>query len=530
VNYSDVKKVTFLGIGGKGAFYIAKYFLLLGTEVQGFDLKKSQRTEELEKLGAQINYNNPKEDDTLDGDFVVYSNDLPQKIQKEIKERYSDKDFLEVGSLYHQVLRDFEDDSMSIQEKDIFNKSEIAPLYSIDTSKMKYIGITGTDGKTTSCTMVYHLLKDHGFKPALITTVSAKIGEEEIDVGLHTTTPTSQELYDLIKKAEEADCTHIIIESTSHGLEQGRLAGLQFDIVGYTNISNEHLDYHKSWEGYVEAKSRLITDHLKEDGEVILNMDDRSYSKLRNLNPDHLTYSIENNADIFAKEIKESIDGLKFDTQYLEKKIEVFLPILGKYNVSNFLLASLIAEKLGVSLEKCSEYIKSFETVQGRMEVVQKDPFYVIVDYAHTPNAIKNALESARELQKNGKLIHVFGCAGHRDFYKRPEMGKISNELADVTILTAEDPRMEILSEINDSIEEGWRENDNGRKELIRFDDVSENVENRRDAIRKALEIANPGDIVIITGKAHEMSLCFGQEEYPWNDIEETEKLLSSNL
>ena len=182
-------------------------------------------------------------------------------------------------------------------------------------------------------------------------------------------------------------------------------------------------------------------------------------------------------------------------------------------------------------MKEVVEDISSFETVKGRMEILQEKPFFVIVDYAHTPNGVKNALESARELVKNGKLIHVFGCAGHRDFYKRPEMGGISNDIADVTILTAEDPRLEDLSEINDSIQKGWEENNkkiiDSQKTLYRFDDVEDNVKNRSDAISKALELAKDGDVVIITGKAHEMSLCFGQTEYPWNDIEETKKLIS---
>ena len=161
------------------------------------------------------------------------------------------------------------------------------------------------------------------------------------------------------------------------------------------------------------------------------------------------------------------------------------------------------------------------------MEILKNEPYTVIVDYAHTSNATEKALTSARKLVKNdGRLIHVFGCAGHRDFYKRPDMGKISNELSDVTILTAEDPRQEKLSDINDAIEKGWRMGSNKEGQLFRFDYMERDVEVRRDAIKKAFEIVKPGDVIIVTGKAHENSLCFGQTEYPWNDIEEVKKLL----
>jgi UDP-N-acetylmuramoyl-L-alanyl-D-glutamate--2,6-diaminopimelate ligase len=286
------------------------------------------------------------------------------------------------------------------------------------------------------------------------------------------------------------------------------------------------MDYHRTWENYATAKSLIITKHLKEDGVVILNADDKSYNFLKDLNADHLSYSIKSPTDLYAKYISEKEDGLRFEICHGEDCIDVFMPILGKYNISNFLAAAGVSINLGLPLEQISETVKDFVTVKGRMEILQRKPFWVIVDYAHTPNAIKEALESARNLLGDtGRIIHVFGSAGHRDFYKRPMMGAMSNEYADITILTAEDSRLESLEEINDSIEKGWR--DNGKEgELIRFDYTDKDVEVRRDAIKKALEIALPGDMVIITGKAHETSLCFGQTEYPWNDIEETKTLL----
>jgi len=517
-DYKDIGSYTILGIGGKGAYYVAKYLLLKGCEIKGYDLRKSEKTDELESLGIDIVYENPKNGERFDTDGYIYSNDLPQRLQSEIFAANNNVPKFEVGEIYHMILDDYESQKLSDVEIKAFKDSNIAPLYQIDYSKMKYIAVTGTDGKTTTCTMIYHLLKEHGFKPALITTVSAKIGNENIDTGFHTTTPTSQELYSLLQKAEKSNCTHMILETTSHGLSQGRIMGLKFDAIAYTNITEEHLDYHKSWENLAKAKSLLLTRHAKRDCIVGLNIDDsRSYEYLSPLHS-HLTYSQLETADLYASEISESEKGIYFK---VDSK-DFFIPILGKYNISNFLAASIVVKNLeNMSMEDIGKYISSFKTITGRMEVIQKDPFFVIVDYAHTPNALENALKSAKEMTK-GRLIHVFGCAGHRDYFKRPQMGRISGEIADITILTAEDPRLESLKDINDEIAKGYK-----GKELIRFDDESMNVKNRRDAIHRAIQIANEGDTVIITGKAHESSLCFGQTEYIWNDIEEVKKLLN---
>ena len=529
MDYSNIKKISILGIGGKGAYYIARFLSLLGVEIIGYDLKKNENTEKLEELGVVINYRNPNVGEHLSGDFYLYSNDLPQEIQAVIFKDNKDIVGYEVGHFYHQITNDYESDNMNDAVKEAFLKSNIAPLYFVDQSKIKYIGVTGTDGKTSTCTMVYHILKEAGYKPALITTVSCIIDDKELDTGfLHTTTPSSQEIAEIIKIAEKENCTHIIVESTSHGLEQGRLAGLEFDEVGFTNITSEHLDYHKTWENYCNAKSLLISNHLKPGGITVLNKDDKSFDILLNIATNYLTYSRCVNADLRSENIEETDSELIFTLFSKPEKYEVRISILGEYNVSNFMCATLLCMQEGVSVENCVKYISTFSTVAGRMQVLQEAPFKVIIDYAHTPNALFEVLSSLNKHKTGGRIINVFGTAGHRDFYKRPMMGKISNELADVTILTAEDPRLEKLSDINDQIEKGWREGNNKNGTLIRFDDVSKNVENRRAAIKKALEIAQPNDMVIITGKAHEKSLCFGQTEYPWNDIDETKLMLSS--
>jgi UDP-N-acetylmuramoyl-L-alanyl-D-glutamate--2,6-diaminopimelate ligase len=526
MNRYEVKRVAIVGIGGSGAYYIAKFLLLCGVDVIGFDLKSTSKTEELEELGAEITYSNPKEG-FEDISYFVYTHNMPEKEIKKLMEMNSDIDAYEVGEMYKNIIGDFEDDLLSESQQKAFHKSNLAPLYSLNFKDIRLIGITGTDGKTTSCSMVYHILKNNGFNPALISTVSARIGDREIDTGFHTTTPTSQELFNLFNQAIDAGCTHIVVEVTSHGLEQGRVAGIKFDSIGYTNVTNEHLDYHKTYERYLEAKSLLIREHSKPNSVILLNMDDKSYDYLDSISLGRsMEYGIENKeADIYATDINDK-DGLKFKLNTKTDTFNVHIPIYGKYNVSNFLLACGICMNEGVEVEDIVESIKTFESVTGRMDLIQEKPFKVFVDFAHTPNATLNALESVKEITE-GRVIHVFGCAGLRDTTKRYEMGRISNQLADITILTAEDPRTENLKEINDEIERGWRDGE-GEGELIRFDYDDRDVKVRTEAIEKAIELAKDDDTVIITGKAHEQSLCFGDTEYNWNDIDEVRKLLNS--
>lgn len=527
MKHSDLKSVTILGVGGAGSFFLAKYFLLLGVDVRGFDIKESDITKDLESMGAKMQYRNPNEGEKFDSDLLIYSADLPKPMQESVFSSNPSIEKYEAGEFYHLLVKEFEEKKLNKKEIGAFLKSEIAPLFNVDLNKMRYIAVTGTDGKTTTCTMIYHILKSCGLKPALITTVAAYIGDEQIDTGFHTTTPTSQNLYELIKRAEQENCSHIIIETTSHGLQQGRLAGLKFDNIGYTNITSEHMDYHKTWERYCHAKSLLITEHIKDGGSVTLNRDDASFKLLSSFTSVYSDYSISQKAEITASDIVEETEGISFKVNGKE----AFLPMLGKYNVSNFLCAVSICLKEGISLEGCIESMKNFTPVIGRMEILQRSPFVVIVDFAHTTNALRNALESAKRLkEKDCKLIHIFGCAGQRDTTKRYEMGKVSNMYADISILTAEDPRLESLKEINDEIARGWEDGENKKAILIRFDDDSKNVKVRRDALKKAFEVAKVGDVIIATGKAHENSQCFGQKEYEWNDIIEVKKILQKHF
>lgn len=584
--YEKVKKISCIGIGGSGLYYIAKFFLLLRKEVNGFDIKESERTKELKQLGAKIRYENPKDPFSSDTDMYIYSKQLPNEDLSLLERNNPSIKGWEVGELYEHLVELYEQKQLSEDENQAFINSDIAPLFNLDLSKMKYIGVTGTDGKTTTCTMTYHLLKSLGYKPGMISTVSVKIGDREIETGFHTTTPPAQDIYKFLKMMEDEGCTHAIIESTSHGLSMGRLAGIKFDAVAYTNITEEHLDYHKTWENLVDAKGRLITSHSKNSTIAILNADDeRAYNLLKNkaekVNIKTLPYSIHgkpsvlssnsivsNNGSIVFELSVDKLNNILPDKHIQSIKVNATLPILGVYNVSNFLAAfGLVVTTVDMTDEsvplKILDAIANFQTVKGRMEEVSstepdskkdkhcnksKPQVKVIVDFAHTPNALFQALFSAQKLVPRGnRLISVFGCAGKRDESKREKMGAIARNLADITIITAEDPRTESLKSINDKIESGWKNPLPILKKLIantpeltetmhtirgqeiyRFDDDEHNVKVRQDAINLAIDMAKPGDIVLITGKAHEQSLCFGVVEYPWSDFEAVKNALSN--
>lgn len=522
------KNVVCVGIGGGALYYIAKYFLFLGASIRGFDISKTEKTIELETLGAEITYHNPEEP-LRNIDLLIYSNALPNKLIAQLTDQYPNT--ISVDEFYEDLLTKYEADELTAAQVEAIKQANVAPLYELDTSKVTLIGVTGTDGKTTTTEMLYSILTAAGFKVGLVNTIKAKIGEDEIDTGFHVTTPSAQENAKLLKKMLDVGCTHIILECTSQGLKTGRLAGLKFDFAVYTNITAEHLDFHKTLENLIEAKSFLIKKHLKPTGWAILNADNANiFTNLAGQFQNELFYSTvsQDGKFITAANIQETGTSLEFDLVEAGSTVgSITIPMIGLYNVSNALAAISVGLKLGVAVPVIADGLAKLPVVTGRTQVIQREPFYVLVDFAHTPNGLANVLNSVRHLVKQtGKLIVVFGCAGKRDPSKRFPMGETAGKLADITILTAEDPRSESLTQINSEIETGWKATATANKQLIRFDDDSHDVQVRRDAIKIALELAKPGDVVIMCGKAHEKSLCFGNTEYPWNDIDETKKLL----
>ncbi|MHC1739748.1 MAG: UDP-N-acetylmuramoyl-L-alanyl-D-glutamate--2,6-diaminopimelate ligase [Anaerolineaceae bacterium] len=396
-----------------------------------------------------------------------------------------------------------------------------AAFYDHPGRKLTVIGVTGTDGKTTTSNMIYQILKKSGIATGLITTVNAMIGNEVIDTGFHVTTPEAPDVQCYLAKMVDAGMTHVVLETTSHGLAQHRVTGSEYDVAVVTNVTHEHLDYHGSYEAYLAAKASLFESlaktHKKPKGNLrisVLNADDPSYLPLKEKVPGKLiSYSTAGKGNLNAVEIRPHSDSIDFTVQDEKFSVPVHCPIPGDYNVSNCLAAfGATVCALGLDPMVAAEAIAELPVVPGRMERIDcGQPFTAIVDFAHTPNALTVALRTMRVMGK-GRLIAVFGSAGLRDREKRRMMGETSARLADISILTAEDPRTESLDDILSemaaaAIKAGAVEG----KTMYREPD-------RPSAIRRAVAMAQPGDLVAVFGKGHEQSMCFGEIEYPWDD------------
>lgn len=383
---------------------------------------------------------------------------------------------------------------------------------------MRIIGVTGTDGKTTTTIMLANILRKAGRKVGYISTVEAKIGDEVLDVGLHVSTPGPVKNYALLAKMRDEAVEDVVIEATSHGLDQRRLFGIQFDVAVVTNIAPEHLDYHLTLENYMKAKSLIFA----QSKTAVLNADDPQVMTMKTRNLPKRTYGLSNQADVKIEQIESKKGGTTFSLLFTQsmKKLSISLALPGVFNVANAAASAAAADLLNVPATAIQEGLSS-TTVEGRWQILQDKPFTVIVDFAHTPQSFDLVLPLAREqTDKSGRIIHVFGSAAMRDESKRPEMGRLSGELADISIITMEDPRKEPIDRIQHMLISGLQKS--GKKEKqgwLRVDD-------RRQAIRRALKMAKNGDVVIITGKGHEQSMSIGGQELPWSDIEVTNVLL----
>jgi UDP-N-acetylmuramoyl-L-alanyl-D-glutamate--2,6-diaminopimelate ligase len=391
------------------------------------------------------------------------------------------------------------------------------------------VGVTGTDGKTTTASLIHAILLAGGLRAGLISTVSAVIGDEALDTGFHVTTPSALETQAYLARMVAAGLSHCVLEVTSHGLAQHRVTGCEFDVAAVTNITHEHLDYHKTYENYRAAKGQLFaglaTAASKAGGPAktaVLNADDSSAAYLETLLADaprvrRYRYGLMPPADVWAGPVTYSPAGLEFIAHGPDFAIPVKSGLVGAYNVSNCLAAvAVTAAGLGLRPEAVSQGIAGLPGVPGRMERLDLgQAFTAIVDFAHTPNALRRTLETARQMLLAGpgsRLIAVFGSAGLRDVEKRRLMAETAAQLADISILTAEDPRTESLAAILAMMADGARRH--GGVEGQTF----YRVPDRRAALRLAVRLARPGDIVLACGKGHEQSMAFGTVEYPWDD------------
>jgi UDP-N-acetylmuramoyl-L-alanyl-D-glutamate--2,6-diaminopimelate ligase len=396
-----------------------------------------------------------------------------------------------------------------------------AVFYGFPARRLNVIGVTGTDGKTTTANLIYQILLSAGCRAGIISTVNATIGQEVLDTGFHVTTPEAPDIQHYLARMVSAGLTHVVLEATSHGLAQERATACEFDIAVITNITHEHLDFHGSYSAYRESKARLFTSLQATANKAygnprlaVLNRDDASFDFLSSLTSGHkVAYSLSPGVDLWAARVRHSPSGLAFTANGPDFTFEVESSLVGNYNISNCLAAiGATVVGLGIETEAARQGIAGLVGVPGRMERIDLGQnFIAIVDFAHTPNALRQALSTVREMT-SGRVLAVFGSAGLRDRQKRRMMAEVSAELADLTILTAEDPRTESLDSILAEMAQG-AESRNGIEGQTFW-----RIPDRGDALGFAIQQARPGDLVITCGKGHEQSMCFGVVEYPWDD------------
>jgi UDP-N-acetylmuramoyl-L-alanyl-D-glutamate--2,6-diaminopimelate ligase len=427
-----------------------------------------------------------------------------------------------------------------------------AAWHRFPSRELLMIGVTGTDGKTTTTNLIYHILQAAGLRAGMLSTIKASLGDLEEPLALHVTTPEAPVIQGYLRQMVDERVTHCVLEATSHGLAQHRVDAIDFDVAVVTNISHEHLDYHGDYEAYLAAKARLFSRLTQEkwtgessntfkatiDKTMILNADDSSYARLMKIHPERtLTYGMINRSDISAGDISYSTDNTQFQLimptekdsvfpgnvpEVSQQVIEVTASLVGEFNLYNMLAAAATGHALKISVTDCRQGLESLHILTGRMEPVDRgQEFQVIVDFAHTPGALEQAILAARRMTE-GRIITVFGSAGKRDIDKRRLMAEVAARDADLAILTAEDPRTESLADILSSMAAGCRSQ--GGVEGSTF----WRVPDRGQAIFHALSLARSDDLVLICGKGHEQSMCFGTIEYPWDDLEATRKALDA--
>ena len=393
-------------------------------------------------------------------------------------------------------------------------------FYNFPARHLTMIGVTGTDGKTTTANLIFNILLEAGYPAGVISTVNAVIGSEVVDTGFHVTTPEAPDVQYYLARMLDAGLTHVVLESTSHGLAQQRVTACEFDIGIITNITHEHLDYHGSFQAYRDAKASMFTGlaHTRKKKDrrslAVLNRDDQSYEYLHRVTSvEQVDYSLHPGAAVWAQDIQYTPGGVGFSVIGPGFHLPIQSNLVGAFNVSNCLAAlAATVVGLGVPAAAAQRGIAALPGVPGRMERIDMGQnFTAIVDFAHTPNALRRVLETARQMTR-GRILAVFGSAGLRDREKRRMMAEVSLELADLTFLTAEDPRSESLEDIlAEMVLAGAGRGGVEGKNMWRILD-------RGQAIRMAIMIAQPGDLVIACGKGHEQSMCFGVVEHPWDD------------
>lgn len=373
--------------------------------------------------------------------------------------------------------------------------------YGFPSRRLNVIGVTGTDGKTTTVNMIYKVLKDSGKKVSMISTINAVIAGKNYDTGFHVTSPSPFMIQKFIKQSANNKDEYLILEVTSHALEQFRVFGVNFKVGVITNITHDHLDYHKNYENYLNAKAKLVRGAKY----AVLNFDDSSFNKLSKVTKGKIvSYGLSKKSDVSFN------------------KFPIRLQIPGSFNIYNGLAALAVANVLGIDIKKAIRSLAGFKPLPGRMEQIKNNKnIKVIVDFAHTPNGLEQALKTLKSLS-SGRVIAVFGAAAERDIQKRPKMGLVSAKLSDITILTDEDPRYEDSLSIIDNIAQAMHKAGAALNKTLFIEP------DRQKAIDLAVTLAKRGDIIGVFGKGHEKSMSYRGKEVPWSDQEAVRKSLSN--
>ena len=414
------------------------------------------------------------------------------------------------------VLTDFYDpfypDITQIIHPDVASiESAIAKeFYSFPESRLFLVGITGTNGKTTTAYLVRYLLEKRGERCGLIGTIEWIVGQHVFPSD--QTTPDLLQNYKLFHDMASSGCKASVMEVSSHALDQGRVEAVEFDVAVFTNLTQDHLDYHKTMEEYGKAKAKLFTSLKKGNKKfpkiAVINADSPyCHQIVADYNGACIRYGIDQPCDLRAERINLSPSGMQFDVNYLGQTEKFTSPLIGRYNVYNILAAAGVGLAHGLGLNEISEILKDFSQVPGRLErVPNARGLHIFVDYAHTADALANVLLTLKELKK-GRLITVFGCGGDRDKLKRPKMGAIAETFSDLSIITSDNPRSEDPEEIIRSILAGLKK---PGQALV--------IVNREEAIKKAVQVALPDDIVLIAGKGHENYQIFSGQTIHFED------------
>src|SRR5882724_2954162 len=397
-----------------------------------------------------------------------------------------------------------------------------ATFFQQPARRLKLAAVTGTNGKTTTTFLIKHICERAGLRCGLLGTVRYEIADRVLPAV--RTTPESLDVYDLLAQMVNAGCKAAALEVSSHALAQERVRGIEWDVAVFTNLTQDHLDFHGTMENYFEAKAQLFTGLPEQKSKMkptaVINLDDPSGAKLVDRHAKKIpiiTYGVGARADFRASNYHAEFAGTSYQLDARGKSYLVRVPLIGRFNVANSMAALAAASSMGINLREAILSLSRSPQVPGRLEAVPaKRQFQVFVDYAHTPDALLNVLKTARELSPR-KLIVVFGCGGDRDKQKRPLMARVADENADFSIITSDNPRKEDPDAIIADAEKGFRS------------DRYEKITDRAQAIARAVELAQPRDIIIIAGKGHEAYQEFADHTIPFDDIQIARRALENH-